>query len=216
MDDLLGGFSPETPVAVAPAPVAPAAVQSGADLVEAVFDYEGQSQGDLSFKIGDKIQVTSRNGDIWSGTSNGKSGNFPAMHVQSVNANDPGNDDILGKALQSNEKPAPISAGFEDNLFGAQQVTSSNTLSDATVTAPVISSSQPQSKPQVQAQKPPQEESTIQYAKEVGLVVDDGGSGGRRPFQDDPEWYLTQLVNALPTRAVLFHDFIFPFLNRYK
>ena len=202
MDDLLGGFS-ETPVAVAQASVAPVSVQSGKDLVEAVFDYEGQNQGDLSFKIGEKIQVTSRNGEIWSGISNGKSGNFPAIHVQSVNANDPANDDILGKALLTNNAPAPISAGFEDNLFGAQQVTNSNTLSEANVVAPAIQSSQPQSQsqPQVQAQKPQQEESTIQYAKEVGLVVDDGGSGGRRPFQDDPEWYLTQLVNALPTRT---------------
>jgi hypothetical protein len=40
--------------------------------------------------------------------------------------------------------------------------------------------------------------SNVKFADEVGLVVDDGGAGGRRPFQDDPEWYLTQLVNALP------------------
>jgi hypothetical protein len=195
MEDLLGGFSPS--------PAIPAAsAQSANDFVEAVFDYEGLAPGELSFKIGERILVTERlSTEIWTGSVNGKSGSFPAMHVQSIDANATGEDDVLGKALQSESDPTPVSAGLDDNLFGLQSVASpvvpdehSHTpttgLTERQVTTPATT---PEA---AVAAAPPA--TNVKFADEVGLVVDDGGAGGRRPFQDDPEWYLTQLVNALP------------------
>ena len=200
MEDLLGGFSPS--------PATPAAsAQSSNDFVEAVFDYEGLAPGELSFNIGERILVTGRSStEIWTGSVNGNSGSFPAMHVQSIDANAPGEDDVLGKALQSESDPtpqvSPVSAGLDDNLFGLQSVASpvvpdehSHTpttgLTERQVTTPATTP-----KAAVAAAPPA---TNVKFADEVGLVVDDGGAGGRRPFQDDPEWYLTQLVNALPT-----------------
>jgi len=186
MEDLLGGFSPSaTPV------------QGPNDFVEAVFDFEGHAPGELSFKIGERILVTGRpSTEIWNGSLNGKSGSFPAMHVQSIDANAPGEDDVLGKALQLESDPTPVSAGLDDNLFGIQSVASPVVPDEPSHTTTITEQKETQPAPKA-AVAPPA--STMKFADEVGLVVDDGGAGGRRSFQDDPEWYLTQLVNSLPT-----------------
>lgn len=50
----------------------------------ALFDFEGQEEGDLSFKRGDRIEVTERRADVndwWIGTFNGKSGQFPGNFI---------------------------------------------------------------------------------------------------------------------------------------
>ena len=190
MEDLLGGFSASPATPAVPS-------QSSTDLVEAVFDFDGHGPGDLSFKVGERILVNERQStEIWTGSLNGKSGSFPAMHVQSIDANSPGGDDVLGQALQSKGDPTPVSAGLDDNLFGVQSeaspVVSNEPANIPTITK--VSTTAP--KPAVAAAPPA---TTVKFADEVGLVVDDGGAGGRRSFQDDPEWYLTQLVNALPT-----------------
>ena len=198
MEDLLGGLSP--------APAIPAAaIQSSNDFVEAVFDHEGLAPGELSFKIGERILVTERpSTEIWTGSLNGKSGSFPAMHVQSIDANIPGEDDVLGKALQSESDQTPVSAGLDDNLFGLQSVASpvvpdepSHTPTTGVTERQVTTPANTPKAAVATVAAPPA--SNVKFADEVGLVVDDGGAGGRRPFQDDPEWYLTQLVNALPT-----------------
>ena len=53
--------------------------------VTALFDFEGQSEGDLAFKEGDKIRVvkkTDSQDDWWDGELRGKVGVFPANYVQ--------------------------------------------------------------------------------------------------------------------------------------
>ncbi|KAI9308098.1 SH3 domain-containing protein [Cunninghamella echinulata] len=52
-------------------------------MVEAVYDYNGDPSTDLSFHKGDIFEVTEHvNDDWWRGTLNGKSGIFPQNHVQ--------------------------------------------------------------------------------------------------------------------------------------
>ena len=57
---------------------------------EALYDYNGEREGDLQFKIGDKITVTNRSGNWWTGTLNGHSGVFPSNYVQPVRGPSPG------------------------------------------------------------------------------------------------------------------------------
>ena len=51
-------------------------------LFEAIYDYEGEAEGDLSFKEGDLIQVTAQEGEWWTGVLRGVSGIFPSNYVQ--------------------------------------------------------------------------------------------------------------------------------------
>lgn len=56
-----------------------------AQFVTALYDFEGQNPGDLSFKEGDKIRVvkkTDSTDDWWDGELRGKTGAFPANYVQ--------------------------------------------------------------------------------------------------------------------------------------
>ncbi|PKY18916.1 BAR-domain-containing protein [Rhizophagus irregularis] len=53
--------------------------------VRALYDYEAQAEGDLSFKKGDKIEVITRKDDVnewWKGKLNGKIGDFPGNYVE--------------------------------------------------------------------------------------------------------------------------------------
>ncbi|XP_074394258.1 SH3 domain-containing YSC84-like protein 1 isoform X1 [Zonotrichia albicollis] len=59
---------------------------SGSDPVEvtALYSFEGQQPGDLTFKAGDRITVTTKTNsqfDWWEGTIGGKTGIFPANYV---------------------------------------------------------------------------------------------------------------------------------------
>ncbi|NWV48154.1 SH3Y1 protein, partial [Daphoenositta chrysoptera] len=52
--------------------------------VTALYSFEGQQPGDLTFKAGDKITVTTKTNsqfDWWEGTTGGKTGIFPANYV---------------------------------------------------------------------------------------------------------------------------------------
>lgn len=54
---------------------------------EALYDFQGQSQGDLSFKEGDQIQVvkkTDSTDDWWEGKLNGVKGSFPANYCKII------------------------------------------------------------------------------------------------------------------------------------
>ena len=57
---------------------------------EALYDYNGEREGDLQFKTGDKIKVTNQSGNWWTGTLNGHSGVFPSNYVQPVRGPSPG------------------------------------------------------------------------------------------------------------------------------
>ncbi|KTW28133.1 hypothetical protein T552_01992 [Pneumocystis carinii B80] len=52
---------------------------------EALYDYEGEDEDDLTLKVGDKINVLEYvNEDWWRGVCNGKEGIFPANHVKKI------------------------------------------------------------------------------------------------------------------------------------
>ena len=56
-----------------------------AQFVTALYDFEGQSAGDLAFREGDKIRVvkkTDSTDDWWDGELRGRTGAFPANYVQ--------------------------------------------------------------------------------------------------------------------------------------
>lgn len=50
------------------------------ETVQALYDYEAQAEGDLSFKVGDMIEIvkrTNNENEWWTGKLNGKTGQFP-------------------------------------------------------------------------------------------------------------------------------------------
>lgn len=57
-----------------------------ANYVTALYDYEAQTDGDLSFSAGDKIQVIERKGpnEWWTGVCNGVQGVFPGNYVENA------------------------------------------------------------------------------------------------------------------------------------
>ncbi|SPO20339.1 related to YSC84 - protein involved in the organization of the actin cytoskeleton [Ustilago trichophora] len=69
-------------------PGAEASVGAGSSLparVEALYDFQGQEQDDLSFRTGDVIQVTGQADESWwQGSLNGRSGIFPSNYTRAI------------------------------------------------------------------------------------------------------------------------------------
>lgn len=70
-----------------PPPPPPKRIQSSnsAIFVIAIYDFEGQERGDLSFKEGDKIKVVNKTNSIddwWDGELRGSKGRFPANYCE--------------------------------------------------------------------------------------------------------------------------------------
>ncbi|GIC89701.1 BAR and SH3 domain-containing protein [Aspergillus udagawae] len=68
-----------------PPPPPRAGSSNGALYVTALYDFAGQSAGDLTFRAGDRIRVlqkTESNDDWWEGELRGVKGSFPANYVQ--------------------------------------------------------------------------------------------------------------------------------------
>ncbi|GAA5961493.1 hypothetical protein JCM3765_003606 [Sporobolomyces pararoseus] len=60
--------------------------KAAVEYVTALYDYQGQASGDLSFSAGDKIEVvkkTESDQDWWTGRLGGVEGQFPANYTQS-------------------------------------------------------------------------------------------------------------------------------------
>jgi len=60
-------------------------VEPSVQYVVALYDFDAQAEGDLDFKVGDRIEVVERTGsseDWWTGKLNGKQGVFPGNYVQ--------------------------------------------------------------------------------------------------------------------------------------
>ncbi|OAP61128.1 hypothetical protein AYL99_03329 [Fonsecaea erecta] len=81
----------EEPVTTGPDPkIAPGSSEAPLSAVEqavALFDFEGQQKGDLSFKAGDIIEIilrTERQNAWWTGSLAGKQGQFPGNYVKLV------------------------------------------------------------------------------------------------------------------------------------
>ena len=54
------------------------------ETVTALYDYEAQAEGDLSFSTGDVIEIiqrTSNENEWWTGKVNGRQGQFPGMYI---------------------------------------------------------------------------------------------------------------------------------------
>ncbi|EMR09716.1 hypothetical protein PNEG_01902 [Pneumocystis murina B123] len=73
-------------IARAPLPSVPKKANvTGIFQAEALYDYEGEDDDDLTLKVGDKINVLEYvNEDWWRGICNGKEGIFPANHVKKI------------------------------------------------------------------------------------------------------------------------------------
>lgn len=88
----LGGYTPTGNGFVkkkAPPPPPPKRFASTApdEFVVAQFTFNGQGQGDLSFREGDRIKIVKKTGtdqDWWVGELNGAKGNFPANYCKPV------------------------------------------------------------------------------------------------------------------------------------
>jgi amphiphysin len=55
------------------------------EFVTALYDYEAQAAGDLSFRAGDRIELVKRtesDQDWWTGRLDGREGQFPANYTQ--------------------------------------------------------------------------------------------------------------------------------------
>lgn len=67
-----------------PSPVVQGSGKSGVEYCVATYDYAGQAQGDLTFKIGDVIEIVQRTSDPngwWKGKLKGTEGVFPGTYV---------------------------------------------------------------------------------------------------------------------------------------
>jgi amphiphysin len=62
-------------------------VPGGGKMAVALYDYEAQQAGDLSFKKDDRIEIVEKSdnaNDWWTGKLNGKRGVFPGTYVQEL------------------------------------------------------------------------------------------------------------------------------------
>ncbi|KAF9112075.1 hypothetical protein BGX27_004024 [Mortierella sp. AM989] len=68
-------------------PPPPVPKRFGVKMVIALYDYDAQQEGDLSFKKDDRIEIVERTGsteDWWTGKLNGRQGVFPGNYVQDI------------------------------------------------------------------------------------------------------------------------------------
>lgn len=82
-----GAASPGLAGGKRPPPPPPPGRPGGAKVqyVTALYDYEAQAAGDLSFRTGDRIEIVTRtesDQDWWTGRVNGREGQFPANYTQ--------------------------------------------------------------------------------------------------------------------------------------
>ncbi|KAF9172634.1 hypothetical protein BGX20_005217 [Mortierella sp. AD010] len=68
-------------------PPPPPPKRLGVKMVVALYDYDAQQDGDLSFKKDDRIEIVEKTGstdDWWTGKLNGRQGVFPGNYVQEI------------------------------------------------------------------------------------------------------------------------------------
>lgn len=84
-----GGGAPVIKKKPPPPPPKPKRITTGLPevFVVALYDFQGQGQGDLSFQEGDRIRVVKKTGtdqDWWLGELGGVKGSFPANYCKAV------------------------------------------------------------------------------------------------------------------------------------
>ncbi|XP_028837315.1 intersectin-1 isoform X3 [Denticeps clupeoides] len=113
------GSSDSPPSVKRPSPSPSKAMEQGEEYI-AMYTYESNEQGDLTFQQGDVITVTKKEGDWWTGTVAGKSGVFPSNYVKprdSEGLGPAGKTGSLGKKPEIAQVIAPYTA------MGAEQLT---------------------------------------------------------------------------------------------
>ena len=78
-DGVVAGKKPPPPPAPKPAGL------SKKEYVTALYDYTAQAEGDLTFKVGDRIEIVEKGdsgNEWWVGRVNGVQGQFPANYTQ--------------------------------------------------------------------------------------------------------------------------------------
>ncbi|XP_028279898.1 intersectin-1-like isoform X4 [Parambassis ranga] len=115
------GISESPPNGKRPSPSPTKPSDSGEEYV-AMYTYESNEQGDLSFQQGDIVMVTRKEGDWWTGMVGGKTGVFPSNYVKprdsaSESLGPAGKTGSLGKKPEIAQVIAPYSA------TGAEQLT---------------------------------------------------------------------------------------------
>uniref|UniRef100_A0A3Q4GLA1 Intersectin 1 (SH3 domain protein) n=1 Tax=Neolamprologus brichardi TaxID=32507 RepID=A0A3Q4GLA1_NEOBR len=119
--DLETGASESPPNGKRPSPSPTKPSESGEEYV-AMYTYESNEQGDLSFQQGDIVVVTRKEGDWWTGMVGGKTGVFPSNYVKprdstSESLGTAGKTGSLGKKPEIAQVIAPY------NATGAEQLT---------------------------------------------------------------------------------------------
>ncbi|XP_035760656.1 intersectin-1 [Neolamprologus brichardi] len=115
------GASESPPNGKRPSPSPTKPSESGEEYV-AMYTYESNEQGDLSFQQGDIVVVTRKEGDWWTGMVGGKTGVFPSNYVKprdstSESLGTAGKTGSLGKKPEIAQVIAPY------NATGAEQLT---------------------------------------------------------------------------------------------
>uniref|UniRef100_A0A4W5N7X1 Intersectin-1 n=1 Tax=Hucho hucho TaxID=62062 RepID=A0A4W5N7X1_9TELE len=113
------GSSDSPPTMKRPTPSPTKTMDPGEEFI-AMYTYESNEQGDLTFQQGDVIVVTKKEGDWWTGVVSGKTGVFPSNYVKpkdSEGLGPAGKTGSLGKKPEIAQVIAPYTA------TGAEQLT---------------------------------------------------------------------------------------------
>ncbi|KAL1022328.1 hypothetical protein UPYG_G00025200 [Umbra pygmaea] len=111
------GSSDSPPSMKRPSPSPTKPTDPGEEYI-AMYTYESNEQGDLTFQQGDVIVVTKKEGDWWTGVVSGKTGVFPSNYVKPKDSEGPaGKTGSLGKKPEIAQVIAPYTA------TGAEQLT---------------------------------------------------------------------------------------------
>uniref|UniRef100_A0A3Q1K321 Intersectin 1 (SH3 domain protein) n=1 Tax=Anabas testudineus TaxID=64144 RepID=A0A3Q1K321_ANATE len=112
------GISDSPPNGKRPSPSPTKPSDSGEEYV-AMYTYESNEQGDLSFQQGDIVMVTRKEGDWWTGMVGNKTGVFPSNYVKLRDSSlgPAGKTGSLGKKPEIAQVIAPY------NATGAEQLT---------------------------------------------------------------------------------------------
>uniref|UniRef100_A0A8C7FW61 Intersectin 1 n=1 Tax=Oncorhynchus kisutch TaxID=8019 RepID=A0A8C7FW61_ONCKI len=114
------GWFPKSYVKLISGPYPTSAIFAIRSKYIAMYTYESNEQGDLTFQQGDVIVVTKKEGDWWTGVVSGKTGVFPSNYVKpkdSEGLGPAGKTGSLGKKPEIAQVIAPYTA------TGAEQLT---------------------------------------------------------------------------------------------
>ncbi|KAK3511186.1 hypothetical protein QTP70_032235 [Hemibagrus guttatus] len=119
------GSSDSPPTMKRPSPTPNKPLELGEEYI-AMYTYESNEQGDLTFQQGDVITVLKKEGDWWTGTVGGKTGVFPSNYVKpkdSEGLGPAGKSGSLGKKPEIAQVIAPYTAtGLEQLTLAPGQL----------------------------------------------------------------------------------------------